>query len=201
MKILRKVSENEVIIIFLKGELQSSRFKEGILKIFKEEAIDKKIIEQPNIKSQQENDSRRSIMAKFRGFGENRLLFESFPKEVKWNEAFLNSDEFKKIKYIRWDYWINLTKGSRLPIDAAKRIISKELDSKEINNFKKAAKDLKERKSFPVMILVAIDKKSPLVVLEGHLRLTAYMLAPEYIPEEIKVIIGFSKDFHKWDLY
>ncbi|TNJ66064.1 hypothetical protein FE784_11615 [Paenibacillus hemerocallicola] len=42
---------------------------------------------------------------------------------------------------------------------------------------------------------------SRIVALEGHERLTAYLIDTEYIPPELEVIIGFSEDFVAWDLY
>lgn len=36
------------------------------------------------------------------------------------------------------------------------------------------------------------------MVLEGHLRLTAYALAPECLPEELPVILGTSPSLPSW---
>jgi hypothetical protein len=40
--------------------------------------------------------------------------------------------------------------------------------------------------------------ESEFIVLEGHVRLTAYFLALEHIPEELEVIVGFSPDMDDW---
>jgi hypothetical protein len=60
---------------------------------------------------------------------------------------------------------------------------------------------IRQGASFPELILVDTDEKSPLVVLEGHVRITAYFLRPEYMPSEMEVIVGFSKDMDKWSEY
>jgi hypothetical protein len=36
------------------------------------------------------------------------------------------------------------------------------------------------------------------VVLEGHLRLTAYLLADEFSPAEVRAIVGFSNNLTRW---
>lgn len=51
--------------------------------------------------------------------------------------------------------------------------------------------------SLPEPILVANDERSPLIVLEGHTRLTAYLLRPEYLPPELPVVVGYSPMMNK----
>lgn len=40
---------------------------------------------------------------------------------------------------------------------------------------------------------VGKNRESPLVVLEGHMRLTAMLLASECLPAELEVLVGFSE--------
>lgn len=46
---------------------------------------------------------------------------------------------------------------------------------------------------FPELILVGTSPGRPLVVMEGHARLTSYFLASECIPAELGVIVGYYK--------
>jgi hypothetical protein len=41
----------------------------------------------------------------------------------------------------------------------------------------------------------------PLVLLEGHVRLTAYALAGGWAPDEIGVLLGTSPRMAEWSLY
>ena len=54
---------------------------------------------------------------------------------------------------------------------------------------------------FPEMIFVSKSENDYFVVLEGHLRLTAYILNLEKTPEELKVIVGYSKKIDEWGCY
>ena len=45
---------------------------------------------------------------------------------------------------------------------------------------------------FPPLILVTTGPSGGLVVLEGHVRLTAYMLCPDRLPPELEVLVGSS---------
>lgn len=51
------------------------------------------------------------------------------------------------------------------------------------------------------MILATDEQALKLVVLEGHVRMTAYVLTPAYIPRELRTIVGFSPNIDKWTLY
>ncbi len=51
---------------------------------------------------------------------------------------------------------------------------------------------------FPEIVVVGKDEDTSFVVLEGHLRLTAYLLAEEFSPAEVRAIVGFSNDLTRW---
>ena len=51
---------------------------------------------------------------------------------------------------------------------------------------------LKAGATLPELILVGADESEPLVLLEGHTRLTAYFLVPECIPPLLPVIVGYA---------
>ena len=51
--------------------------------------------------------------------------------------------------------------------------------------------------SFPELILVGADEHAPLVLLEGHVRLTAYFLRPDCIPPSLPVIVGYAEGMGK----
>jgi hypothetical protein len=58
---------------------------------------------------------------------------------------------------------------------------------------------LQQGARFPELILTGVSPTSDLVVLEGHVRLTKYFLAPHCIPDEMQVIAGFSPNFEQID--
>jgi hypothetical protein len=130
------------------------------------------------------------------------MLFHTFPTDIQWKWVILTKDELEKVLYINWNYWIGVTNGTRSPKYLADKIAAGELpDDKETLRFKRLAGILKSGGNFPELILVAQDKNSRLVVLEGHVRLTSYFLVPQYIPNELGVIIGFSEHMSQWIEY
>ena len=113
-----------------------------------------------------------------------------------------SKEDLMKVKYIHYDYWIELSKGTRLVKDGSSSIRKGvEIFGQSNQKFWDALEALKKGVKFPEPILIAKSPSSALVVLEGHLRLTVYLLDPVYKPNEIEVIIGFSKSFQNWDMY
>jgi len=95
-----------------------------------------------------------------------------------------------------------LSSKSRLATDAVQNIrAGKVIFNQSNERFLTVAEAIKKGSQFPRLIFLACDEKSPVVVLEGHVRLTAYMLVPEFIPKTLEVIIGYSANMKKWDLY
>jgi len=202
MKIINNITEDEMISIFLKGEIQSFRFGEKILKQLEKDEKDRSVIDKPDILSKEENEYRKRMFGNYRRYGLNKDLFENFPNDIEWKRVILDKQDLLKIKYINYDYWVELSGGSRLVADGAKNVVAGiEIFKQPNNNFWEAAKKIEQGSSFLEPILVAINISSDLVVLEGHLRLTAYFMKPEYIPKEFSAIVGISENIVKWDLY
>lgn len=194
MKLLKKITEGEVIAHFLKTEIESVRFRNKILAAVEKFGYTRKLITFPDLSDKEENEIRWRILKEFR-----TSTFHKFPEDVIWHRASLTKVELEKVKYIDYSYWNELSSGTRLPKVAAKNIqLGLEVFGESNKGFLKAAEHIKRGGSFPAIILVAKDKQSELVILEGHLRMTAYFLAKECLPPELEVIIGFSKNIDKW---
>jgi hypothetical protein len=200
VKIVSQVQEDEVIAEFLIAEVNSDRFKEGILNALGDHDLN--LLIKPNLNDQAENQIRRDILGQTRGFGRNTDLFENFPTEVKWYKAFFEKQDLNEVMYINYSYWNELSSNTRLPLQASKNIMN-QIEVFGISNqgFLDINLALKNGKVFPRLIFVSINENSRVVVLEGHARLTAYYLDNDYIPDELEVIIGFSDKFSVWDLY
>jgi len=54
---------------------------------------------------------------------------------------------------------------------------------------------------FPPLILVTTGPRGAAVVLEGHARLTGFMLARDFLPLEVEVLVGSSARMSCWDCW
>jgi hypothetical protein len=202
MQTVRSISEAEMIALFLATEYPSPRTHQQILQVLQREGLPASIIEQPNLHDVQENASRRRILGAYRGYGQNTDYFQGFPLHVQWERAMLSKQELERVKYIDYDYWVELSRGSRLPRDGAKYILAGyEVFGVSNQGFLQMATALRAGARFPTLILVGKKRERPLVVLEGHTRLTAMFLAPEYLPVSLEVIVGFSEQIESWGCY
>jgi hypothetical protein len=202
MRTVRPISEAEMVALFLVTEYPSPRTHQHILQVLQREGWPPSLIEQPNLRDGQENAQRRSILGAYRGYGQNTDYFEGFPPDVQWERAMLSRQELEQVKYIEYDYWVELSSGSRLPRDGARTILAgDEVFGVSHQGVLQMAEAFRLGARFPTLILVGKNRESPLVVLEGHMRLTAMFLAPECLPAELEVMIGFSEQIERWGCY
>jgi hypothetical protein len=198
MRHTEPISEDEMIAVFLRTEIASTRFAQGILAILTREGYPQSIIEQPNLDDPRENAYRRKVLGEWRGYGRNADVFGDFPPNVRWYRATIEKRELATLRYINDDYWIELSGGSRLAVDAAVRI-RQGIKAFEVDNggFWRMAEALCAGAIFPELILVGRDEQAQLVVLEGHARLTAYCLRPDCIPATLTVLVGYAPQMDK----
>ncbi|MGN1107532.1 MAG: hypothetical protein ACI4RH_12855 [Huintestinicola sp.] len=176
MKKLRTVSENEVILSFLQGELDSRRFCAELETAISKLGIGREIITNGSILSEEENLLRKRLLGEYRGYPSSGI-FTDFPHITEWIYAEFAENDLDNMRYIDYSYWNELSDGTSRPCDAAKNILrGKEVFGVSNQNFLDAAESLKAAPFPPVILITCNDKY---LAIEGHLRLTAYALAPE----------------------
>jgi len=190
---LDRIPAEEMVATFLRAELGSPRFEPTILAILERDGWDRSVIEHPDLTSSADNDYRAQVLSEHRGYGRDQDVFTSVPPDVRWYRGQATRFDLEQVRYIDYDYWTELSGGTRLAIDAAERI-RQGIEAFRVGNgaYWYLADALKGGASFPEPILVGADVGGPLVLLEGHVRLTAYFLAPECIPPRLPVIVGYA---------
>lgn len=123
-----------------------------------------------------------------RQWREREGLFDGFPEDVTWERVALVRDEVLAVLYINWDWWLTVTNGTRLATVAA------EVQGRDEGDRAIAA----AAATNPELIVVSDPSREKLVLLEGHVRLTAYAAYPEYLPEELEVYLGVSPRIPEW---
>jgi hypothetical protein len=115
-------------------------------------------------------------------------LFDGFPGDVAWERVALTRGEVLAILYINWDWWLTVSKGTRLATIAA-----------EVQGGDEGDRAIAEAAATnPELIAVTDPQRAKLVLLEGHVRLTAYAAFPEYLPAELEVYLGISPHIAEW---
>jgi hypothetical protein len=201
MKRVRSIGESEMVAEFLACELGSPRFGAAVRTQLEEDGAGAAIMATPDLASDADNAYRRHLLGRLRGYGADWGLFRCFPQDVRWERVLVSADDLLRAEYINYDYWVELSGGSRTPADAARRIRrGVEVFGQSNNGFWNAVAALRSGAVLRNLILVSHDG-TRLVVLEGHVRLTAFALAPDLVPPRLEAILGRSKGLVRWPLY
>jgi hypothetical protein len=198
MRILGRVTEEDVVAAFLRGELESERWREPLLALLHEDGMDVAVVASPDVDDPAESAYRARLLDRHRAWLRREGLFNGFPEHVEWRRAALSPDEVLGILYIDWDWWLRLSGGTRRPLDAAARIRRGAVPGVTAEEHESIASRLRSHDPQAPLIAVTDPDRTRVVCLEGHVRLTAYALYPEYLPDELEIFLGTALDMARW---
>jgi hypothetical protein len=187
MRGLRPITEDEMIAVFLRGELGSERFGDKLRVLL------------PGGLAGVDGADLRRVLDEHRAYEAREGLFGGFPRDVSWFRAVLTRDEVLDILFIDWSWWLELSGGTRRPREAARRIRAGELT--RLTAGVTAEEHEPYLTSRSELIAVTTPAREKLVLLEGHVRLTAYALFPDHVPAELEILLGVSEEMPKWGLF
>jgi len=202
MRVLRGSSEAEMVALFLRTELPAARSRDSLRALLTDAGLPERVVTVPDLADDAENQARLQLLTQHRGYGTRTELFDRFPDDVCWQWIAITPAELAGVRYIDYDYWVELSGGTRLAVDAGPRIRAGVAPFGVASDWALGmAQDVADGARFPPMILVTTGPGSDLVVLEGHARLTAFMLAREWLPPELEVLVGSSSTVACWGLW
>lgn len=197
MVFLDQVADDVMIAAFVKAEFDSARFQAayrqetGHLNVAQGDLID-----QPDTANREANDRRRRLLRAVRGYNAGRYLFQGWPTDVQWWRARVALDELARFKYAQYQTWVDLSKGSRLVRDGAANVDTVLVGENANANIKAVAAAVRAGRRFPELLLVAETLQGHFVLVEGHVRATAYVIARA--PDPVDVLVGVSPNIKSW---
>ena len=191
-------NENEMVLAFLKAEIDSPRFREAYQNLIEQSGLNKsELIDTASLSDPYQNAARRDLLGDARGYGNNVYLFAGFPKNVTWRRVRITPDDYNSLMYVNDPSWVDLSGGSRKVVDGARNLGSIAGDDGLISSIQAVADFLKKGQHYPE--LIAVEAEKDIVLVEGHIRATAYVLAT--LDLEFEVILGSSLMMHNWVFY
>ena len=191
-----------MIALFLGTELASIRHGPRLRQLLDGQRLPEHIVLAPDLADPTASAQRRQLLDMYRGHDSRVGLFAGFPSDVLWEWVTLTPGELLQVKYINYDYWVELSGGSRLAADAPVRIRTGVAPFRVSSEWAiTLGETLAAGAHFPPLILVTSGPTNNLVVLEGHARLTAYAMRPDALPSELEVMLGTSPQMVHWGLY
>lgn len=184
LSILRSLSEHEAIAEFLRSEFHHPEFEE-----YRNEFA--RLVNHPDLNSHRENAVRRALLFLRRG-----AMWRELPDDTQWFEVKLTRSDLARIRFFPRAQWRRVAEGSYYVTDMVESLRVKWQESPEDEFFRKLDRitaSVQNSFEHPTVLLIGIDDRSPLTILDGNHRMAAAVLAqPPADLDRLKFICGLS---------
>jgi hypothetical protein len=197
MKLLERVTEDHMVAAFVQAEIDSPTFGDCYMQGLQFYGRERAIFDAPDLTDPSANAIRRGVLQGCRGYPTD-YLFRGWPDDVEWWRAEVTRGELGECKFCNYPSWNVLTEGSRLIKDGAANVDRVQAPDNINPKIKALIPLVEEGQRFPELLVVATTTTAQAVVMEGHTRATAYVLAKKGAPDPVPVLAGFSLKLATW---
>ncbi len=103
MQFIKNATEDEMVALFLRTEIQAPRYAAQLLRLLDEDGADRAIVDDPDTSNSACNAYRLALFTRFREYGNRQGYFQDFPRDVRWQQVLFNSDELLQARYIDYE--------------------------------------------------------------------------------------------------
>ncbi|HEY1902271.1 MAG TPA: lipopolysaccharide biosynthesis protein [Terracidiphilus sp.] len=183
VRLIRRISEDEVIAEFLKSDFHTSAFREY------HESLGQ-VVRSPNFDDAGENAKRRALL-----FIRHLALWKELPAGTEWYELEIDEADLGQIRVFPRAQWRKLARGSFLINDIAEGMRTRRhlVDApflKKIDSI--GDRFVEDDPGFAAVILIGLNESEPLTILDGNHRLVSAILAPEGGLKKVRFMCGLS---------
>lgn len=194
MRVIGPSSAEELVAEFLRGELHSPSWRAKVTEAMLQAGLVPDQVEQPDLTDYIENRRRAAALGGYRGWP-YRALFAGWPQRVTWQRTALAWDDLARVLYANCDPWIGLSGGSLRVSDAVQCLRENvRLAPEETKAAQRIAEVVETirmgQSSRPLMLVLGPEDGHPIVLVEGHTRMTAYLVAGA--PDDLEVIYAVA---------
>jgi hypothetical protein len=190
VKVLGPSSNDEMVLAFLQGELDSPRFGDAVRSGLEARGFDERLIRVPDLDDEIENGHRGSILLEYRPWLTDPDLLRSWPPNAAWRWVDLTRKEVEALHYVTYDYWDALSGGTHLVGDGARSVQNGTVIFEVPNDrFWEVARKIEAGETLSAIIIVSSVGESVCTLIEGHLRATGYLLA-QRAPATVRALHG-----------
>jgi len=183
IRLVQRVSENEVIAEFLKSDFGSTAFRE-----YRERL--RGVVSNPNLDNEGENAMRRALL-----FVRHGSLWKEIPSGTKWFEVEVLEADLGQIRVFPRAQWRKLARGNFSITEVAERMRTRRhlVDAPFLRKIASIGDQLQqEEPGFNAVILIGLNEREPLTVLDGNHRLAAAMLTTPCSVNRLRFLCGLS---------
>jgi hypothetical protein len=190
---LGAASEDEVVLAFLRAEIDSPKWGQGYLRVLRELHLDRvSLIDAADLADACAGGTRKVVLGAVRGYGRNGALFTGFPQDTTWRRVQVEPSDFHRLKCISNDErWFKLTVGTRLIREAARNLNAYPELAVRVRG---AIRKIEQHLAIAELIMVE-NNSGDLILVEGHTRATAYAVLSD---RAFPAFIGTSPLMGRW---
>lgn len=183
IRVIRQVTEDEVIAEFLKSDFDNVAFRQY------QDGLGG-IVTTPNLEDAAENAKRRALF-----FVRHLALWNELPSETEWYEMEVTESDLGQIKVFPRAQWRKIAHGNLAITDVAESI--RQRDSSIDSRFLSKISEIRDRfaedhQTLGSVILIGISETEPFTILDGNHRLVAAMLASPSKVQQLRFLCGIS---------
>jgi O-antigen/teichoic acid export membrane protein len=182
-RLIRRVSEDEVIAEFLKSDFHAPEFQS-----YRESLHD--MVCAPDLGNAEDNAKRRALL-----YLRHIALWKELPTGTKWYELEIKEADLGQIRAFPRAQWRKLAHGnfSMGEITTGMRTRKHLVDAPFLAKMAAIGDQLLlEDPGFNAVILIGLNEKEPLTVLDGNHRLVAATLASPSVLNKLRFLCGLS---------
>jgi hypothetical protein len=197
---LGPVSHAEVVLAFLRAEVDSTRFCDRLARAIQHlQSSRETLIDHADLGREDHNRAREWLIAATRD-----PLFNRFPADVVWSRGNVSLGEVEQFQYPNYRRFFELSGGRRTVRTGARRVLSEpQLLGRELQEMLSCIPGVIRSAStagkLPPLIAVRDPSQARFVLVKGSLRATAYVVARH--PARVDVYLGASARMHEWWLF
>ncbi|QNI33195.1 oligosaccharide flippase family protein [Alloacidobacterium dinghuense] len=183
IRVLRRISEDEVIAEFLKSDFDNPAFRDY------REAL-REIVINPDLDDAGENAKRRALF-----FIRHLSLWKELPSGTSWYEVEVRETGLDHIRAFPRAQWRKLARGNYSITDVAERIRKYDnvVEGPFLSKITAIRNQLlKEDAILGTVVLIGINESEPLTVLDGNHRLVAATLTSPHSVHKLRFLCGLS---------
>jgi O-antigen/teichoic acid export membrane protein len=183
IRLLRRVTEDEVIAAFLKSEFERPIFRE-----YHDRLHD--IVTHPNLDDADENAKRKALL-----FIRHFALWKELPIDTEWYEAEVKQSDLEKIRVFPRAQWRTFAPKTFSIIEVAEQMSRRQ--EADAGPFRSKIAMIGNRLLQPdddlgSVLLIGVNENEPLTILDGNHRLVASMLTSPNRTHRLRFLCGFS---------
>ena len=184
IRALRHVSEDEVIAEFLKNDFHNPEFEEyqdslGML------------VTEPDLNDPGENAKRRALL-----FIRHGSLWRELPRGTEWFEVQLRVEDLLRVRVFPRAHWRKLAQGDYAITEVAQCLSTEQCQLVVDHAFLSKIRSLRDWVQLDAdagaVLLIGLDEKSPLTILDGNHRLVAATLNSADAVRRFRFYCGLS---------